>query len=262
MPLVVVPTPLGNLGDITLRAVEALRTADFILAEDTRHTRKLLSHLDIHRPLLSYYRPHEERQAEAILPRLQQETAALVSDSGTPAISDPGFIIIRRAIAAGVRVTVLPGPTAFVPALVASGISPARFAFFGFPPRRPGEQRRLLQGVSGLPCTLVFYESPRRMRSFLEQAFACLGDREFALVRELSKQNEQVVRGTLAHADERLTAVPELGELVIVVAGSSGERREAEAAPRLENLEDLFRYFRDVHNLGRNRVKRALMKRG
>ncbi len=147
MALYIVPTPIGNLGDITRRAVEVLSQVDFIIAEDSRYTLKLLNHLGIKKRIVSHYRPKEETQAEKIVAMLATASAALVTDSGTPAISDPGALLVRRAIAAGIAVIPLPGPTAFVPALVASGIDPHRFLFLGFPPRRGGELERLPAGV-------------------------------------------------------------------------------------------------------------------
>ncbi len=194
MALYIVPTPVGNLGDITRRAVEVLGRVDFIVAEDSRYSRKLLSHLQIHKKIISHYRPKEETQAEKIVAMLAGQDGALITDSGTPAISDPGFILVRKAIAAGIAVIPLPGPTAFIPALVASGIDPRRFLFLGFPPRRRSELRRFLETLAPLPYTLVFYESPRRLDDFLGVAAAVLGDRSFALAKEVSKKHEKIIR--------------------------------------------------------------------
>ena len=148
MALYIVPTPVGNLGDITRRAVEVLARVDFIIAEDSRYSRKLLNHLQIHKKIVSHYRPKEETQAEKIVAMLAGQDGALITDSGTPAISDPGFILVRKAIAAGIAVIPLPGPTAFIPALVASGIDPRRFLFLGFPPAAGAMLRRFCASLA------------------------------------------------------------------------------------------------------------------
>jgi 16S rRNA (cytidine1402-2'-O)-methyltransferase len=261
MALYIVPTPIGNLGDITRRAVDVLSKVDIIIAEDSRTTRKLLSHLGIRKSIVSHYRPKEETQAERIVAMLAGKDGALVSDSGTPAISDPGFILVRKAIAAGIPVIPLPGPTALVPALAASGIEPRRFLFLGFPPRRPGELRRCLRELAGLPYTLVFYESPRRLAALLRAAAEVLGDREFALAKELSKKHEAIVRSRLGGWEEALGEEAILGEMVLVIAGApAGEAREP--APRLESIDDLYAFFSGRFGMGKNALKKALMRKG
>jgi 16S rRNA (cytidine1402-2'-O)-methyltransferase len=260
MTLYIVPTPIGNLGDITARAVDVLDQVDFIIAEDSRYSRKLLNHLGIRKRIISHYRPKEETQAEKIVALLAKEDAALITDSGTPAISDPGFILVRRAVEAGIAVVPLPGPTAFVPALVASGIDPQRFLFLGFPPRRTGEQQRLLQTLEPLPYTLVFYESPRRVQDFLRCAAAVLGGRPFAIARELSKKHERIIRGRLTEWSAALQGEAVLGEVVVIIAGSHGSPRAVEA-PRLQSLEDIYAYFQERHGLGKNAIKAVLMKK-
>jgi 16S rRNA (cytidine1402-2'-O)-methyltransferase len=260
MALYIVPTPVGNLGDITRRAVEILSRVDFIIAEDSRYTLKLLSHLGISKKIVSHYRPKEEPQAEKIVAMLADRDGALVTDSGTPAVSDPGFILIRKAIAGGIPIIPLPGPTAFVPALVASGIDPRRFLFLGFPPRGRGERRRFLQELANLPYTLVFYESPRRMQDLLAAAAASLGDREFALAKEVSKKHERIIRSTL---DRWATALDEkslLGEMVLVIAGSSGSAAR-EAAPPLETIDDIYAFFQGRFGIGKNAMKKVLMQK-
>jgi len=261
MALFIVPTPVGNLGDITRRAVEVLAGVDFIIAEDTRRALKLLSHLGVRKRIVSHYRPKEEAQAEKIVAMLVNQSAALVSDSGTPSVSDPGFILVRRAIEAGIEIIPLPGPTAFVPALVASGLDPRRFLFLGFPPRRPGELKRYIQELDGLPYTLVFYESPRRLADLLQAAAAILGDRDFALAKEVSKKHEKIVRSTLAKWRQALDEQTILGEMVLVVAGSpAGSPKEP--APHFEDIDDLYAFFNRRFGMGRNALKKVLMKKG
>lgn len=261
MSLYIVPTPIGNLGDITRRAVDVLSGVDFVIAEDSRYTLKLLSHLGIRKRIVSHYRPREEEQAGKIVALLQAgQEAALVTDSGTPTISDPGRLLVRRAIDAGISVIPLPGPTALVPALAASGLDPRRFLFLGFPPRGAGELRRFLSGVSRLPYTLVLYESPRRLEDLLDAASEVLGDREFALAKEISKKHEAFVRSSLGRWRQALAGAAVLGEMVLVVAGAeaAGEREEA---PRLDDIEDLYAFFQERFGMGRNALKRILMKK-
>ena len=219
--LYLVPTPIGNLEDITLRALRTLREADLILAEDTRTTGLLLKHYDIRRPLMAYHKFNEHHAVAALVERLQAgESIALVSDAGTPGISDPGFLIAREAVRAGLEVTCLPGATAFVPALVASGLPCDRFCFEGFLPQKKGRQSRLL-ALAQERRTMVFYESPHRMAKALQQLAEVFGpERPVAVCRELTKLHEEVVRGTLAEAIEHFTQHPPRGEFVVVVGGN------------------------------------------
>jgi len=261
MSLYIVPTPIGNLGDITRRAVDMLAGAGFIIAEDSRTTQKLLSHLGIHKRIVSHYRPKEEEQAGRIVAMLAAgEDGALVTDSGTPAISDPGLVLVRKAIAAGIPVIPLPGATAFVPALAASGIDARRFLFLGFPPRSEGDLRRALQELAPLPFTLVFYESPRRLPRLMAVAAAVLGDREFALAKEVSKKHERIIRSRLGQWPQALGQEAVLGEMVLVIAGNPGGPRP-QAAPRLESIEDLYAFFQERFGIGKNAMKRILMQR-
>jgi 16S rRNA (cytidine1402-2'-O)-methyltransferase len=260
MALYIVPTPVGNLGDITRRAVEVLSQVDFIIAEDSRYSLKLLNHLGIKKKIVSHYRPKEESQAEKIVAMLAGQDGALITDSGTPAISDPGFILIRKAIEAGIAVIPLPGPTAFVPALVASGIDPRRFLFLGFPPRGRGERRQFLQEIAHLPFTLVFYESPRRLKNFLETAATVLGDRDFALAKEVSKKHEKIIRSSLGRWATALDEETILGEMVLVIAGSSGPTAP-ETAPAFENIDDLYAFFQRRFGIGKNAMKKILMQK-
>ena len=222
--LYIVPTPVGNLDDITLRALKVLREADLILAEDTRTSGQLLKHFDIKRPMQSYHKFNEHQTVERIVERLLAgEQVAVVSDAGTPGISDPGFLVAREAIRAGVEVTCLPGATALVPALVGSGLPCDKFCFEGFLPQKKGRQTRLQQ-LAAEPRTMVFYESPHRVVKALQQFAEVFGpDRPAAACRELSKLHEEYVRGTLAELLAHFNEHEPRGEFVIVVGGCPEE---------------------------------------
>ena len=216
--LYIVPTPVGNLEDITLRALRVLKEADLILAEDTRTSSVLLKHYDIHRPMQSYHKFNEHKAVAALVERLLGgETMALVSDAGTPGISDPGFLLARECVKSGVEVQCLPGATAFVPALVTSGLPCDKFVFEGFLPQKKGRQTRL-QLLAQEERTIVIYESPYRVLKTLEQLREVMGEnRPVAVCREISKVHEQVVRGSLSEAIAHFTANEPRGEFVIVV---------------------------------------------
>ena len=261
MALYIVPTPVGNLGDITRRAIAVLSRVDFIVAEDSRYSQKLLTHLQIRKKIISYYRPKEETQAEKIVALLANRDGALITDSGTPAISDPGFILIRKAITLGIPVIPLPGPTAFVPALVASGIDPQRFLFLGFPPRRRNELQRFLKNLAPLTYTLVFYESPRRLGEFLKVAAEVLGDRSFALAKEVSKKHEKFIRSTLKQWPALLEQETILGEMIVVIAGAAAASQQTEPAPQFDDIDDLYDFFSRRFGLGKNALKKILMKK-
>ena len=218
--LFVIPTPVGNLEDITLRALRLLREVNLILAEDTRTTSVLLHHYDIHTPMLSHHKFNEHQTVDTIVERLQKgESVALVSDAGTPAISDPGFLLVRACVAADIEVECLPGATAFVPALVDSGLPCDRFCFEGFLPQKKGRQTKLTE-LAVETRTMIFYESPFRVLKTLEQLAECLGnDRKASVSREISKKFEETVRGTLAELVQHFKEHPPKGEFVIVVAG-------------------------------------------
>ena len=222
--LYVVPTPVGNLEDMTLRALRVLKEADFILAEDTRTSAVLLRHYDIRGELLSHHKFNEHGTVEAVVRRLEAgQTAALVSDAGTPAISDPGFLLVRECVRRGVEVQTLPGATAFVPALVTSGLPCDRFCFEGFLPQKKGRQTRLDQ-LRRETRTIVFYESPRRLCRTLRQLADTFGTgRLVSVAREISKVHEQHVRGTLAEVVAHFEHTEPLGEIVIVLAGLDDE---------------------------------------
>lgn len=220
--LYLVATPIGNLGDITLRALETLRTVDIIASEDTRKTGLLLKHFDIQKPQIAFHEHNEQRAGERIEELLKQgKSIAVVTDAGTPGISDPGFTLVRRAIHAGIEVTLLPGPTAFVMALVLSGLPLHSFTFRGFPPRKIGARRKFLEIDKDAPHTLVFYESPYRLDDFLTDALAVFGDRQAALAHELTKMFEKIERGTLSTLLQSVAEYPKLkGEYIIVIAGA------------------------------------------
>jgi 16S rRNA (cytidine1402-2'-O)-methyltransferase len=218
--LYVVPTPIGNLKDITERALDVLRSADLILAEDTRTTGKLLRHYDIDRPIRSFHLHNEHRAVGAIVDQINSGlNYALCSDAGTPAISDPGFLLVRACIEADINVSCLPGATAFVPALVVSGLPCDRFIFEGFIPHKKGRQKRLLT-ILEESSTTVLYESPHRVIKLLEEIikYEC-GDRRIVLCREISKLHEEVVRGSVREVLARFVEKAPRGEFVVVLEG-------------------------------------------
>lgn len=218
--LYLVPTPVGNLEDITTRALRVLRECDLILAEDTRTSGNLLRHFDIHKPMMSYHKFNEHQTVARVVERLMGgETIAVVSDAGTPGISDPGFLVAREAVKAGVEVITLPGATAFVPALVSSGLPCDRFCFEGFLPQKKGRQTRI-EALKSECRTMIFYESPHRVVKALQQfAEAFGGERQCSACREISKMHEESVRGTITEVLAHFTENEPRGEFVIVVAG-------------------------------------------
>jgi len=218
--LYLVATPIGNLSDISLRALETLRRVDYVASEDTRKTGILLKHFDIKKPQVSFHEHNKVRAARKIVGLLQQgKSVALVTNAGTPGISDPGFTLIRSAIGAGLEVTMAPGATAFVTAVVLSGLPTHSFTFRGFPPRAIAKRRRFLAVDKASPYTLIFYESPHRLRGFLQDALVVLGDRQAALAKELTKIFESVKRGRLSELLAQLDREPK-GEYVVVIAGA------------------------------------------
>ncbi len=220
--LYLVPTPIGNLKDITLRALEVLKSADVILAEDTRTSGILLKHLEIFRPLQSYHIFNEHKAVQKLVDRMKKgEVFALISDAGTPAISDPGFLLVREVLAAGLDVQCLPGPTAFVPALVNSGLPNDRFIFEGFLPHKKGRKTRI-ESLLEETRTMIFYESTHRLMKTLEQFSEAFGpERQACVSRELTKLHEENVRGTLAELVEYYQTHPTKGEIVVVLAGKN-----------------------------------------
>lgn len=220
--LFLVPTPIGNLEDMTFRAIEVLKNCDLILAEDTRQTMKLLRHYSIENPLQSFHQHNEHKVLQRYVEKLQNgEQIALVSDAGTPGISDPGFLLVRECIAQGIEVQTLPGATAFVPALVNSGLPCDRFVFEGFLPHKKGRQTKIQQLVEETR-TIVFYESPYRLVKTLNQLGEFFGkDRRSAVCRELTKLHEETRRGTLEELAKHYEAAGVKGEIVLVVEGKT-----------------------------------------
>jgi 16S rRNA (cytidine1402-2'-O)-methyltransferase len=218
--LYLVPTPIGNLGDITYRAVEVLKKVDLVLAEDTRKTGILLRHLQISKPVRPHHKFNEHRTLETMIQKLLAGTSiALVTDAGTPGISDPGFLLVRGCIDHGIDIETLPGPTAFIPALVNSGLPSDRFVFEGFLPRKKGRQKRLAE-LSPEQRTMIFYESPFRLCSTLQQLAGTFGnERQASVSRELTKVHEETIRGTLKELRDYFGEHSPRGEIVIVVGG-------------------------------------------
>ena len=224
--LYVVPTPVGNLEDMTFRAVRVLKEVDFILAEDTRTSGILLKHFEIKNRLISHHKFNEHHTTESVVARLcAGETAALISDAGTPAISDPGFLLVRECIRQGVKVSCLPGATAFVPALVLSGLPCEKFVFEGFLPPKKGRSARL-EMLARESRTMIFYESPYRLLKTLQQFASEFGqDRPVAVCREISKMYEECVRGSLAELIDHFTQQEPKGEIVILVGGKEKDKK-------------------------------------
>ena len=228
--LYLVGTPIGNMEDITLRALETLRTVDVVASEDTRKTGLLLKRHDIRKPLISFHEHNEEQAVRRVLGLAAEgKSVALVTDAGMPGISDPGFTLVRAALDAEVPIQASPGPTAFVLALVLSGLPVHAFTFRGFPPRKPGARRRFLAVDLDSPHTLIFYESPYRLQAFLADALAVYGDREAAVANDLTKMFERIDRGTLSALAERFTTTKIQGEYVVVIAGAADRRHTMRA---------------------------------
>jgi 16S rRNA (cytidine1402-2'-O)-methyltransferase len=225
--LYIVPTPIGNLEDITLRAIRILKEVDFILAEDTRTSAVLLKHLGIEKPLRSHHKFNEHATVQMVADAIEAgKDIALISDAGTPGISDPGFLLVRTCVERGIEVTTLPGATALIPALVQSGFPCDRFCFEGFLPQKKGRKKRI-EALAEEERTMIFYESPFRVVKCLEQLGEVLGmEREVAVSREITKMFEESVRGTLAEVAEHFRQHAPKGEFVIVVAGKSDNRRD------------------------------------
>lgn len=262
--LYLVSTPIGNMGDITLRAMETLKNADVVLAEDTRVTGKLLAYLEIKKPLVSYHEHTDKGKHEAVLGRIiDGETAALCSDAGMPCISDPGQQLVRDAIDAGIEVIPIPGPNAMLTALIASGISTDRFTFMGFFPRK--KRREEMKEVSKIPSTLVYYESPMRVVEATEAIADVMGDRQVVVARELTKLHEEFIRGTASEVYEELNSRETIkGEIVIIIAPSQVEETgltDEEIAEELqilleggERLKTAAKMISEKHGLNKNRV--------
>lgn len=219
-------TPIGNLGDITLRALETLRQADCVVSEDTRRTGLLLKHFEVSKPQISCYEHNERLVVPRIIGMLEEgRSVAVVTSAGTPGISDPGFVLLRQAVEAGIEVTTIPGPTAFVTALVLSGLPVHSFTFRGFPPHKSGQRRRFLEADKDSPYTLIYYESPFRIRRLLEEAREVFGDRPASVAKELTKIHESVRRGRLCELLAGTEENPK-GEYVLVIAGAGYDKSD------------------------------------
>ncbi len=234
--LYLVATPIGNLEDITARALRVLREASLIAAEDTRHTRQLLARFDIHTPLTSYFEHNKLAKLDVVLSALAAGDVALVSDAGTPGLSDPGYELVRAALDAGYAVVPIPGPSALLGALVASGLPTDAFVYLGFLPRKDSDRRRLLASVAREPRTLVAFEAPHRLLDALHDVGSTLGDRPVAVARELTKRHEEFFRGTASTARAYFAQKEILGEITLVVGGApeSAQERWAETRVRVE----------------------------
>lgn len=258
--LYLVATPIGNLQDITLRALETLRNVDLIACEDTRHTRNLLNHFRISNKTVSYHEHNEQERAEEFVDRLVAgESIAIVSDAGTPGICDPGFRIVQRASEAGVQVVPIPGPVAFVNAVVASGIPSDSIFFGGFLPAKKGERRKRLEELRDIPATLVFYEAPHRLVKSLTDCLETLGDRRSAVAREITKLHEEFARGTISELIIHFSAASVRGEAVLVID------RAAKADIVMDSPLTLIDRVRQLENEGNDRktsLKRAAKEFG
>jgi len=238
--LYVVGTPIGNLEDISLRALRILGEVDLIAAEDTRRTRKLLTHYGIKTPLTSYHEHNKLTKLDELLCTLQQKDVALVSEAGMPGLSDPGYELITGAIARGIPVVPVPGPSALITALVVSGLPTDSFLYLGFLPRRRKERRQLLASVAGERHTLVAFEAPHRLRSSLADLKDVLGDRRIALARELTKMYEEVWRGGVSQALDHFEENPPRGEFTLVIEGAKEERVTWDEGQVMEALAELL----------------------
>lgn len=216
--LYLVATPIGNLQDISFRAIETLQQVDLIACEDTRHSLKLLNHYGISKKLVSYHEHNERERAAELIDRLENgESIAVVSDAGTPGINDPGFVLVEQAIGSGITVVSIPGPVAYVNAVIVSGLPTDSIFFGGFLPSKKGERRRRLEEVRNIPATIALYESPHRIGNSLADCAEVLGDRPAAVVRELTKLHEETIRGSLKELAERFAAASAKGEFVLVI---------------------------------------------
>jgi len=263
--LYLVATPIGNLGDISLRALSVLARADLIAAEDTRHSKKLLSHFGLRAELTPYHEHNAEKERPRLIARLRAgQSIALVSDAGTPLVSDPGYKLVRQALDEGVMVTSIPGPSAALAALTSSGLPTDTFLFAGFVPQKSGARRARLEELSGVPATLVFFETAPRLAKSLADMADLLGAREAAVAKELTKLHESVTRGRLDTLAAKMAAADALkGEFVLVVAPPAADasapsdamiEQQLDKALKLESFRDAVRSVAEVLNVGRARV--------
>lgn len=236
--LYLVATPIGNLEDITARALRVLQEVTLIAAEDTRHTGKLLKHFEISTPQTSYFEHNKRAKLETVLAKLSEGDVALVSDAGTPALNDPGYELVRAALEAGHQVSPVPGPSAPVAALVASGLPTDRFLYLGYLKRKSAERRRQLAEIQQLPYTLIFLETPHRLLAALDDLQAELGNRQMAVARELTKLHEEIYRGRISEAAAHFDAHPLKGEITLVIDGAPQEAQQWDLARVQESLKD------------------------
>ena len=268
--LYIVPTPIGNLEDITLRALRVLKEVDLIAAEDTRHTRHLLSHYGITTALISYHEHNERAKAHSLVEWIKNGAdVALVSDAGTPAISDPGFRLVVEAIAAGIQVIPLPGASAVATVLSASGLPTDRFLFAGFLPEKKTERTAKLQALREVSATMIFYEAPHRLRESLSAMQQILGDRQIVVAREVSKVHEEFLRGTVSEVIGRLVDREVKGEITIVIHGSTGEAQVSQPQLSAEigrlisagtGVKEIAELLGDRHGLAKREVYRLVLE--
>jgi 16S rRNA (cytidine1402-2'-O)-methyltransferase len=235
--LFLVATPIGNLEDTSARAIRTLKEVHLVAAEDTRHTGKLLRHFEISTPVTSYYDHNKGQKLQAVLDALAAGDVALVSDAGTPGLNDPGYLLVRAALEEGHRISIIPGPSAPVAALVISGLPTDKFLYLGYLPRKAGERQKAVEEVSQHPYTLIFFETPHRMDDALQDLGEILGDRQIAVAGELTKMYEEVFRGTINQAREYFSTHPARGEYTLVIAGqtkSAGRWDEAHLEAALQ----------------------------
>ena len=244
--LYVVSTPIGNLSDISHRAIETLKLVDLIACEDTRHTLKLCRYFNITKPLTSYFREKEHQKAEKLIQFLMKgKSLALVSDAGTPAISDPGAILVKKARETGIQIVAIAGPSALTTALSVSGLVDTHFFFGGFVPANKREREQLLRSIAPYPFSLVFYESPHRIHKTLDDMERILGDRPALLFRELTKIHEECIKGLLSVLKTRCTNGIR-GELVLIIEGTSSNSKRNQQNEQPDNIEELICWYRDI----------------
>ena len=264
--LTLVPTPIGNLEDITLRALRVLREADLIACEDTRTSGILLKHYDINKPLTSFHLHNENSKSEYLLEKLRNgANIAVISDAGTPGVSDPGWILLKLALDEGLEVDVLPGPSAVLPAVLLSGLNPQPFIFLGFPPEKNGERIKLFNSLKNLEFTMCFYISPHKAEKDINDMVQVFGDRKAALVREISKVFQESIRDNLSGILERIKSGVK-GELVLVIEGCSGEAInnswQGEALSMKEagrSVKDIVNVISEKYNVAKNLIKRCVI---
>lgn len=263
--LYLVPTPIGNLKDITLRALEVLKQCDLVAAEDTRQSLKLLNHFEIRKPMLSYHQHNEQGKSDNIIEKLREnKIIALVTDAGTPGISDPGSVIVKKCIEENLDFEVLPGATATTTALVYSGLDTTKFLFRGFIPRENKERKPFMEEIKNCKETLIFYEAPHRLLNTLNFILESLGDRKIAICRELTKMHEEIIRGTLSETIEHYNEKNPRGEYVLVIEGKTDEEIMEEAMKTWENLsieEHILKYMGEG-NSKKDSMKLVAKERG